>query len=122
MNVRKYQSTSYRNPPCWRLVAHVLFDRGIALPDFSPDCADHEKIATAFRIAIHGAPGWAERVDMPQDYDMVLMARCERMDYHHIGIWWKGRILHALPSGVWYQPPSTLQDEFKKPFQNWRVK
>lgn len=122
MNVRKYQGTSYKNPPCWRLVAHALADRGVLLPDFSPEHASHEDIATAFRIAIHNAPGWAEQVAAPQDYDMVLMARCDRMDFHHIGIWWNGKILHALPSGVWYQPASLVRDEFRKEFEFWRVK
>jgi len=122
VNVSKYQATSYKNPPCWRLVAHVLADRGTGLPDFTPEQWKHEQIADAFRIAIHNAPGWASCVPVPEDYDMVLMARNPRMDYHHIGIWWKGKVLHALPSGVWYQSPGVVRAEFRKGFEYWRVK
>lgn len=116
MNVSKYLAAQYRNPPCWALVAHVQADEcGVGpLPLYAPSADTVHAVAGVFRRALHDGDHGFARVAEPRDYCVVLMARRERAMPHHCGVFYQGRVLHALPAGAVYQDLASLSDMYAK--------
>ena len=87
-----------RGCDCWGLVRMVLAEQaGIDLPTYG-DISATELLAISrtVRGAISTDEVW-RRVDVPRDLDVVVMrqrADVERTPYH-LGIVWKGRLLHT---------------------------
>jgi hypothetical protein len=41
------------------------------------------------------------------------MGRTRKLGIHHCGIYYQGKVLHALPEGVLYQDLPSLADEYR---------
>jgi hypothetical protein len=113
MNVATYMAKVYPNPPCWALVADVYTtELGEQVEAYKTVSSSVRAIAGAFRLALHkGATGF-ERIEVPRDYAVVLMGRAPALGLHHCGLYYGGKVLHALEGGTVYQELATLQAEY----------
>lgn len=114
MNISDYLSRQYSNPPCWELVADIYrteLDEGVM--GFKTVDPSVRAIASAFRLALHKSPHGFARIEDPVDYAVVLMGKSEALGVHHCGIWYQGKILHALETGNLYQDVASLSDTYK---------
>lgn len=113
MNIADYLSRNYPSPPCFALVADVYErERGQAVDGYRSVSNSVRAIASAFRVQLHKSPHGFAQVAEPQDYDVVLMGRSQRLGLHHCGVYWQGAVLHALESGAVYQTLDTLRAEY----------
>lgn len=113
MNIAEYQAKAYPSPPCWALVADVYTsERGETVEDYKTISGSIRAIASAFRLALHKSPNGFARIEEPADYAVVLMGRTAKLGLHHAGIFWQGRVLHALDTGTLYQDLASLQAEY----------
>lgn len=114
MNVADYMAKVYPSPPCWHLVAEVYTtELGQQVDGYNTISSSVRAIASAFRLALHKTPHGFERIDDPVDFAVVLMGKTQRLGLHHCGIFYGGRVLHALESGTLYQDLLTLQEEYR---------
>ena len=122
MNVSTYQAKVYPEPPCWSLVADVLIvERGLAVDEYKTISESIRQLsaslrvqaaAVAFRLELHkGEHGFAQ-ISEPVDYAVVLMGKTIKMGIHHSGIYYQGKVLHALETGTLYQDMASLRDEY----------
>lgn len=82
---------------CWGLVRAIYArELGIALPEYG-DADAGSLISAARKVAgVAGSHPW-RAVDVPQDFDVVLMRHSMHGRHPgHVGIWWQGRILHSV--------------------------
>lgn len=113
MNVADYQSKSYPKPPCWALVCDVLAtERGEVPYGVKTVSGTIRTIASAFRLELHKSAHGFEQIQEPEDFAVVLMGRTPRTGIHHCGIYYDGKVLHAMPDGVLYQDLASLRDEY----------
>lgn len=114
MNVADYMAKQYGPQPCWELVADVVTTGGGAVPvDYRTVNRSIRDMASAFRLAIHkSAHGYAQVAD-PVDLCIVLLGKSERMGVHHCGIYYAGRVLHAMPNFTLYEDMSVIRDAFE---------
>ncbi len=114
MDVSYYQSQVYGSPPCWELVADVYRrELDLSVLEFKTIDNSVRAIASAFRLALHkGAHGFM-RITESQDLCVVLLGRTERTGVHHCGIYYQGRVLHALKAGTLYQDMASLTDNYR---------
>lgn len=115
MNVNDYLAKQYGPAGCFALVSDVYMNelRNI-LHQYKTTNTSFKAIATAFRIALHeGLHGFVQ-VEAPQEYCVVLMAKLADGQPHHIGVYYEGKVLHALPNGNLYQDVSSLSDQFRR--------
>lgn len=113
MNLNEYLGRQYSAQPCWELVAD-FYDRELgAIPvDYKTINRSIREMASAFRLAIHkSAHGFVQVAD-PVDMCIVLLGKSSRVGIHHCGIFYEGRVLHALPDNVMYQELSVIGDAF----------
>lgn len=114
MNVGTYQAKHYPYPPCWHLVADVyVAEVGVRLAEYEPDSPNIRSIAGAFRLGLHQSAHGFIRQDHPIDMCVVLMAKTERVGVHHCGIFYKGRVLHAIESGVFYEEIMAIRSQYE---------
>jgi hypothetical protein len=113
MNVNAYLAKQYDSPPCWQLVADV-YTSELAQPvtDYKTINASIRAIASAFRIALHKSPEGFAQIVAPVDYCIVLMGRTATMGLHHCGVFYQGRVLHALDAGNRYEEMSVIGDAY----------
>ena len=114
MNVNAYLAKTYGPQPCWELVADVMaVERGAVPVDYKTVNRSIREMAGAFRLAIHkSAHGFVE-VAEPVDLAIVLLGKTERMGIHHCGIYFAGKVLHALPGTTLYEELSVIRDAFE---------
>ena len=114
MNVNDYLAKPYGPQPCWELVADVMAaERGAVPVDYKTVNRSIREMAGAFRLAIHkSAHGFVE-VAEPVDLSIVLLGKTERMGVHHCGIYFGGKVLHALPGATLYEEMSVIRDAFE---------
>lgn len=113
MIVANYLVKVYPDPPCWNLVADVyLSELGQGVTDYRTINNSIRSIAAAFRLALHKSPAGFSQVTQPQDFAVVLMAKSPTLGIHHCGIYYGGKVLHALPTGVVYESMTTLADTY----------
>lgn len=114
MNVAEYQAKVYPSPPCWALVADVLItERGETVGECKTISSSIRSIASAFRLELHkGAHGF-QQVPTPVDYAVVLMGKTPKLGFHHCGIYYEGKVLHALDTGTLYQDLASLEGEYQ---------
>ena len=114
MNVNEYLAKQYSTPPCWELVSDVYMNHlHSILPQYKSANTSFKSIASAFRVALHNNEHGFVKVDTPVDYCVILMAKLADQNPHHIGVYYEGKVLHALPSGNLYQDLSSIGDQFK---------
>ena len=115
MNVNDYLEHVYLGPqpPCWQLVSEVyMAELGQTVKEFRTINNSVRSIASAFRIALHkGAHGF-EQVAAPADFAVVLLGKSVEIGLHHCGIWFDGKLLHALESGNYYEEMSAIGDRY----------
>lgn len=113
MDIGAYLSKSYPTPPCWALVADVYtHELGQGVNDYKTINTSIRAIASAFRLALHKSPTGFSKVSEPVDYAIVLLGKTPSLGLHHCGIYWQGKVLHAIDSGPVYQDLTTLRDAY----------
>jgi len=114
MITNDYLAKQYPTPPCWSLVSDVYAtELSDTVLDYKTINASIRTIASAFRLALHKSPHGFAQLSEPVDYCVVLMGRTARTGLHHCGIYYDGKVLHAMDSGNYYQELHTIQDEYK---------
>lgn len=114
MNVSDYMAKVYPAPPCWDLVADVYTtELGQVVDEFATVSGSVRAIASAFRLALHKTSHGFQQIPDPVDYAVVLMGRTRKLGLHHCGIYYEGKVLHALDTGTLYQDLPSLQAEYQ---------
>lgn len=114
MNVGTYQAKVYPAPPCWELVADVYAtELGEPVEEYKTISGSVRTIAAAFRLALYKSAHGFKQIEEPVDYAVVLMGRTRKLGLHHAGIFYAGKVLHALETGTLHQDLSTLSDEYQ---------
>lgn len=113
MNINDYLAKQYPTPPCWALVADVYHNE-LALPvtEFKTVDKSVRGIAAAFRLHLSKGTHGFSRITELQDYAVVLLGKSSEIGMHHCGIFYDGKLLHALESGVYYDDFSGVQDSY----------
>ena len=113
MNVADYQAKVYPAPPCWNLVSDVLLtERAVVLDTCKTVTSTLRAAASAFRLELHkGAHGF-QQVAEPEDFAVVLLGKTMKVGIHHCGVYYQGKVLHALEIGTLYQDMASLRDEY----------
>lgn len=113
MNVNDYLPRQYDTPPCWQLVADVYgSELGQTVTEYRTINSSIRAIASAFRIALHKSPSGFAQVAEPVNFCIVLMGKSQAMGLHHCGVFYDGRILHALAAGNRYDEMSVIGDAY----------
>nr|WP_315471767.1 hypothetical protein [uncultured Rhodoferax sp.] len=114
MTVNDYLAKTYGPQPCWELVADVYATELQAIPiEYKTIDRSVREMASAFRLAIYkGAHGF-QKVDSPSDFAIVLLSKAERLGIHHCGVYFDGRVLHALPGVTVYEELSVIRDAYE---------
>ena len=114
MIVNDYLAKQYESPPCWALVTDVLVsERGQTVTDYKTVNASIRSIANALRVVFHKSAHGFAQVSEPVDFCIVLLGKSHKTGAHHCGIYYQGRILHAMESGNQYQELSVISDEYQ---------
>lgn len=114
MNVASYQAKVYQSPPCWELVTDVLLNETGGTVDACRTVSQSlRSIASAFRLELHKGTHGLHQIAEPVDFAVVLMGRTIKLGIHHAGIYYQGKVLHALPDGTLYQDLASLHDEYQ---------
>jgi hypothetical protein len=114
VNVADYQAKQYPSPPCWSLVTDVyILERGLQVDAFSTVSNSVRQAAQAFRLQLHKDAQGFHRISEPEDLCLVLMGKTPKLGFHHCGIYYEGKVLHALESGPLYQDMASLRDTYK---------
>lgn len=113
MDINTYLARQYPAPGCWLLVVDVLTsERAQTVNDFKTINASIRSIASAFRLALFKSAHGFAQIAEPVDYCVVLLGKTQRLGLHHAGIYYQGRVLHALPDGNQFQEMSVIGDEY----------
>jgi hypothetical protein len=114
MNIASYMAKQYGPQPCWELVTDVVTTEGGELPvDYQTVNRSIREMASAFRLAIHKSPHGYAQIVVPVDLCIVLLGKTERMGVHHCGIYYDGKVLHAMPTATMYEDLSVIGDAFE---------
>ena len=114
MNVNEYLAKSYPTPPCWSLVVDVYAtERGQDVDVYSTVNNSVRAIAAALKLVLRKSPHGFRQIAEPEDLCVVLMGRSEQLGLHHCGIYYEGRVLHALETGAVYQDMASLGDAYR---------
>lgn len=113
MDINTYLARQYSAQPCWELVADVYATELDAIAvDYKTVNRSIREMASAFRIAIHKSPHGFVQIAAPVDYAIVLLGKTEEIGIHHCGIYYQGKVLHAMPDISLYEELSAIQDRF----------
>lgn len=113
MNVNDYLGRVYAFPPCWSLVADVLMtERAQTVTDYKTINASIRSIASLFTLTLHKSAHGFVQIAASVDFCVVLMGKTDKLGLTHAGIYYGGSVLHAVESGVYYQPMSVICDEY----------
>ncbi|WP_041742281.1 hypothetical protein [Collimonas fungivorans] len=113
MDINSYLAKQYSAQPCWELVADV-YDRELQAIAVGYKTVNRSirEMAGAFRIAIHKTAHGFEKIDIPVDLCIVLLGKTEVMGIHHCGIYFQGKVLHAMPESTLYEELSVIKDRY----------
>lgn len=112
--IDKYKNKIYSNPPCWELVSDVYVNEvGFKVKQYKSESQSTRDVASAFRLALHNQEHGFVKVESPSDFCVVLMGSTNRLGLHHCGVYYKGKVLHALQCGNVYQDLFSLKDTYK---------
>lgn len=113
MNVNDYLGRVYGSQPCWELVADVCTTEIGKIPvDYKTVNRSIREMASEFRLAIHKSAHGFAQIAEPVDLAIVLLGKTERVGIHHCGIYFDGRVLHAMPGATMYEELSVIRDTF----------
>lgn len=112
--IDKYRNKVYSNPPCWELVSDIYVNElCFKVKPYKSDSSSLRDVASAFRLALHNQEHGFIKTNIPEDFCVVLMGSKRNLGLHHCGIYYQGKVLHALPSGNVYQDLYSLMDTYK---------
>jgi len=98
-----------RDYNCWHFVRDVWFElTGDMLYDYTPDKLNRHELDLAAEDATHRFVA----LERPVSHTIVLMKRAR--DTPHIGVMYKGKVLHLRPEGAMYQPLDVASVGFSK--------
>lgn len=113
MNVAEYQAKVYPSPPCWMLVADVYAHELTSEVNTVRTVNNSvRQVASEFRLQLHKDEHGFERIEEPVNYAVVLMGKTARLGFHHCGVYYDGKVLHANDEGVLYEDLNTLRDAY----------
>ena len=113
LNINSYLGKVYSYPPCWEMVTDVYINElGLRLLNYNPSNFSTRSIAEAFRLALHKREHNFQSVNIPEDFDLVLLGASNKLGLHHCGIYYKGRVLHSIDSGNLFEALSTVKDKY----------
>lgn len=113
MDVNAYLAKQYSAQPCFELVADVYATEFDAIPiDYKTVNRSIREMSGAFRIAIHKSAHGFAQIAEPVDYCIALLGKTEKVGIHHCGIYYQGKVLHAMPDANFYEELSAIQDRF----------
>lgn len=113
MNINDYMARQYGPQPCWELVADIVTsERGDDPLAYKTVNRSVREMSSAFRLAFHKSPHGYTQVMAPVDLCIVLLGKTERMGVHHCGIYYNGKVLHAMPTVTLYEDISVIRDAF----------
>lgn len=113
MDINAYLAKQYEAPPCWLLVADVYTSElGQPVTDYKTINGSIRAIASAFRIALHKSPDGFAQIAEPVDFCIVLLGRNATVGLHHCGVYYQGKVLHALATGNRYEEMSVIGDSY----------
>lgn len=114
MNVNDYLGKQYPHPPCWSLVVDVYTtELAQGVTDYKTINTSIRAIASAFRLALHKSPHGFVQIETPVDYAVVLMGKTRSLGIHHCGIYYDGKVLHAMPDGNFWQDLASIGDQYE---------
>lgn len=114
LNIADFQERRYDDPPCWLLVSDIYTSHlGLPVREYKTVSNTPRAIARAFRVAIHKGEHGFSRDAAPSDYALVMLGKTREIGFHHIGLFYEGKVLHATPSGTLYQDMASLGDEYQ---------
>lgn len=120
--ISRYKEKIYTYPPCWGLVTDVYINElGFECKAYMPESQDVKASAKAMRLALHNAEHGLVKINAAEDYCVVLMGKTNKLGLHHCGVYYKGKVLHALPTGNVYQDMASLMDAYKL-IEFWAIK
>lgn len=120
MDVEKYLSRVYKNPPCFELVADLYSEEfGKGCVKYSASSGGIRSAATAFRIALHTGEHGFKQEASPKNGCLVLMSSRKHLPVHHCGVYYNNNILHALEGGNAFESVFNMQDTY--PVMEWWV-
>jgi len=114
MIINDYLAKDYGAQGCWSLVADVVATETGQTPlTFRTINRSVRQMASEFRIALSkGQHGYLES-PAPVELCIVLLGKTERMGVHHCGIFYDGKVLHALTGITLYEELSVIRDAFE---------
>jgi len=113
MDTNAYLAKQYGPQPCWELVADVYATELNAIAvDYKTVNRSIREMSSAFRIAIHKAAHGFAQIAEPADMAIVLLGKSDAIGIHHCGIFYQGKVLHALPNVTLYEDLSTIRDGY----------
>jgi hypothetical protein len=113
MDVNAYLLKTYGPQPCWELVADVYASELQALAvDYKTVNRSVRQMASAFRLAIHKSAHGFVQVSEPVDFAIVLLGKTPEIGVHHCGVWYGGKVLHAMTGITMHEELSVIRDKF----------
>lgn len=113
LDVEAYLARVYPAPPCWHLVTDVYHEALGEEPNEIQTISEAmRRAARQFRLELFKARDGMQQIDEPQDFAIVLMWATAGKRQLHCGIYYAGKVLHALESGTLYQDMQTLRDAY----------
>lgn len=114
MDIAFYQAQVYGRPPCWELVADVLLrELDLVVSKYRARTSSVKDIANAFRLELHRGNHGFTQIGAPVDFAVVLMGKTLQLGFHHCGVCYQGKVLHALETGTLYQDLPSLLDTYE---------
>lgn len=113
MDINAYLAKQYSAQPCWELVADVYATELNAIAvDYKMATRSLRDMAGAFRLALHKSTHGFTQINSPVDYAVVLLGKSDKIGIHHCGIYFAGKVLHAMTNMTLYEDLSAVQDRF----------
>lgn len=118
LDVADFLGRSYSDPPCWELVTDVYTSvLGEPTEDYKTVSTSVRSLASVFRLALHKSSHGFEQIAEPRDFAVVLMGRTKKLGVHHAGVFYDGKVLHAMTSEsgqvILHQDLPSILDEWK---------
>lgn len=115
MDVNKYLNKQYGRLGCWLLIVDIYMQElGLALQEYVPESATLKTRAAIFRRELHNNSHGFLQIKEPTNFCVVTMAKLKDQTPHHVGIYYNGKVIHALNDMNYYQDIFSLSDQYQK--------
>lgn len=114
MDINLYLSRAYGPQPCFELVADIYANEFNAIAvDYKTVKRSIREMSSAFRIALNKGGHGFSQIEAPIDYCIVLLGKTEKIGIHHCGVFYQGKVIHAMPGITLYEEMTTIRDKFE---------